>query len=45
VGVDEERNGAAHADAVITGAAARVSIVVVTAREDREIARQVRALV
>jgi acetate kinase len=45
VGVDEERNEAAHADAVITGAAARVSIVVVTAREDREIARQVRALV
>jgi acetate kinase len=44
VGVDQQRNGAAHADADITGAAAAVSTVVVTAREDREIARQVRAL-
>ena len=44
VGVDEERNGAAHADAVITALSATVATVVVTAREDREIARQVRAL-
>lgn len=44
VSLDERRNGSAHADADITGAPAAVSTVVVTAREEREIARQVRAL-
>jgi acetate kinase len=44
VRVDDQRNGAARADADITGASAAVATVVVTAREDREIARQVRAL-
>ena len=42
--LDEQRNAAASADADITGPAAAVAAVVVTAREDREIARQVRAL-
>jgi acetate kinase len=44
VGLDGERNAAASADADITGPAAAVSTLVVTSREDREIARQVRAL-
>ena len=44
VRIDEQLNAAARADADITGAAAAVATVVVTAREDREIARQVRAL-
>jgi acetate kinase len=44
LGLDEERNATASADADITGTAAAASTVVVTAREDREIARQVRAL-
>jgi acetate kinase len=44
VALDAGRNAAANADADITGAAAAAATVVVTAREDREIARQVRAL-
>jgi acetate kinase len=42
--VDEPRNVAAMADADITAPGAPVSTVVVTAREDIEIARQVRAV-
>jgi acetate kinase len=42
--LDDERNAGAHADADISGAGAAAATVVVTAREDREIARQVRAL-
>ena len=44
VRLDDERNAGAHADADISGAGAAAATVVVTAREDREIARQVRAL-
>ena len=44
VRLDAERNAAAHGDAEITAPGASVATVVVTAREDREIARQVRAL-
>jgi acetate kinase len=42
--LDEGRNAAAHADADIGAASAAVRAVVVSAREDLEIARQVRAL-
>ena len=42
--VDDQRNQAASADADITAPGARVATLVVTAREDIEIARQVRAL-
>jgi acetate kinase len=45
VAVDAERNAGASADADITAADARVRTVVVTAREDVEIARQVRGSV
>jgi acetate kinase len=44
VALDADRNAAANADADITATAAAAATVVVTAREDREIARQVRAL-
>jgi acetate kinase len=44
VRLDDTANAAAHHDADITGAGAATATVVVTAREDREIARQVRAL-
>jgi acetate kinase len=44
VRVDVRRNCTARADAVISDASAAVATLVVTAREDREIARQVRAL-
>ena len=43
VAVDDDANAAAPKDAVISAADARVSSVVVTAREDLEIARQTRA--
>jgi len=42
--LDEPANQAATADAVISAEGARVATVVVTAREDAEIARQVRAV-
>jgi acetate kinase len=42
--LDAERNARAHGDADISGAGAAAATVVITAREDREIARQVRAL-
>jgi acetate kinase len=42
VAIDQERNLAASGDAEITAAGARVRTVVVSAREDLEIARQVR---
>ncbi|MGC9666141.1 acetate/propionate family kinase [Planosporangium sp. 12N6] len=45
VGVDPEANEAAHADADISADGARVRTVVVTAREDLEITRQVGDLV
>jgi acetate kinase len=44
VGLDPDRNSAAHADATIGTPGAAVATVVVTAREDLEMARQVRAL-
>jgi acetate kinase len=44
VALDEPRNGAARADADIGAAGAAVRAFVVTAREDLEMARQVRAL-
>ena len=44
VALDADRNASANADADIPGPAAAAATVVVTAREDREIARQVRAL-
>jgi acetate kinase len=44
VRLDAERNAAARSDADIGAAGARAGTLVVTAREDREIARQVRAL-
>jgi acetate kinase len=44
VAVDETRNAAVHGDAVITAADARVACVVVAAREDLEIAYEVRQL-
>lgn len=44
VQLDVDRNAAARGDADIGAAAAPAATVVVTAREDREIARQVRAL-
>jgi acetate kinase len=44
VRLDAEGNAAAHGDADITGTGAGAATLVVTAREDREIARQVRAL-
>jgi acetate kinase len=44
VRLDAERNAAAHGDAEITAPGASAATVVVTAREDREIARQIRAL-
>ncbi len=42
VAVDDAANDAAHGDAVVSPDGARVATVVVTAREDLEIARQVR---
>jgi acetate kinase len=45
VGVDRDANEAAHADADISADGARVRTVVVTAREDVEITRQVDDLV
>jgi acetate kinase len=42
--LDAELNAGAHSDAVVSGAGAAAATVVVTAREDREIARQVRTL-
>ena len=42
--IDAERNGAARHDAELTAAGAQVRTFVVTAREDLEIARQVRSL-
>jgi acetate kinase len=45
VAVDAERNLAAHGDADISSGGAAVRTLVVTAREDIEIAHQVRALV
>jgi acetate kinase len=45
VELDERRNAAAHSDAEIGAASAAVRAVVVSAREDLEIARQVRELV
>jgi len=44
ISVDPERNAASSADGEISGEGATVRSVVVTAREDIEIARQVRAL-
>jgi acetate kinase len=44
VAVDEQRNSAADSDTDISAAGATVRTVVVAAREDLEIARQVRAL-
>jgi acetate kinase len=44
VALDEERNGAANEDAEIGAAGAAVRSFVITAREDLEMARQVRAL-
>jgi acetate kinase len=44
LGVDQAANAAATADANISAAGAPVPTVVVTAREDLEIARQVRGL-
>jgi acetate kinase len=41
--MDEARNGAATADADISAPSASVRTLVITAREDIEIARQVRA--
>jgi acetate kinase len=43
--LDERRNAGAQGDAKITGSEARVNTVVIQAREDLEIARQVRAVV
>jgi acetate kinase len=43
VGIDERANAAASGDADVSGAGATVATVVVTAREDLEIARQTRA--
>jgi acetate kinase len=42
--IDEHRNGAAAADADISGAQARAKTLVIPAREDLEIALQVRAI-
>jgi acetate kinase len=44
VGVDEKANRAARADAEITGVDAEVRTLVIGAREDLEIAAQVRSL-
>ena len=44
VGVDDERNGAARGDAEIGSATAPARTLVLAAREDLEIARQVRAV-
>src|SRR5690349_13623874 len=44
VAVDEGANAAAERDVEITAAGATARVVVVTAREDLEIARQVRSL-
>jgi acetate kinase len=44
IGLDEERNAGASADAEIGAAGAAVRSFVITAREDLEMARQVRAL-
>ena len=44
VAVDAAANGAAHADADVSAAGAPVATLVVTAREELEIARQVREL-
>ena len=44
VQIDADRNAAARGDADIGAPGAATAVVVVTAREDREIARQVRAL-
>jgi acetate kinase len=44
VGIDDARNGQVDGDAVITGEGARVALVVVAAREDLQIAGEVRAL-
>lgn len=43
VALDAERNAAASGDATISGAGAGAATLVLAAREDREIARQVRA--
>ncbi|MGH3471866.1 MAG: acetate/propionate family kinase, partial [Nocardioidaceae bacterium] len=45
VALDEDRNFEATADADVSAASAAVRTVVVTAREDLEIAHEVRALV
>jgi acetate kinase len=45
IAIDPERNSQAHGDCEITPAGADVRTVVITAREDLEIARQVRALI
>jgi len=44
VALDQAANGAAEGDAVITGAGSATAVVVVTAREDLEIARQTAVL-
>ena len=45
VRVDDERNGAARGDAEIGADGARARTLVIAAREDLEIARQVRAVI
>jgi acetate kinase len=45
IAIDSDRNGAAHGDCEITRAGAEVRSVVVEAREDLEIAAQVRAVI
>jgi acetate kinase len=45
VALDSDRNAETRADGEIAALDARVATVVVTAREDLEIARQVRAVV
>ena len=42
--VDEDRNRAATGDVEVSGRGDRVSVLVVEAREDLEIAKQVRGL-
>jgi acetate kinase len=45
VAIDSARNQAAHADALIAANGAAIAVLIVGAREDLEIARQVRAVV
>jgi acetate kinase len=44
LGLDAERNEAAHPDADVAAPGSSASVVVIAAREDLEIARQVRSI-